>query len=73
MKLKFKAGDIVRCIDNGTEKYKGHGWKKDWEFVISYGKVFNDKNGNVYFPKNESGIYEHSLELVSSEPNYEIY
>ena len=74
MGLKFKIGDRVRCKLHDVKTYGGAGWENNMEFIIGKGNEYQDINNNVYFPDGEMrGIFEDFLELISSEPNYEVY
>jgi len=62
---KFKIGDTVRCVVNGTAfKPKANGYKPDKEFVVDF--IRRHIDGDIYFPKDEHGVFERDLILVKS-------
>jgi hypothetical protein len=62
---KFKIGDTVRCVVNGTAfKPKANGYKPDKEFVVDF--IRWDLDGGIYFPKDGNGVFECDLILVKS-------
>lgn len=62
---KFKIGDTVRCVVNGTAfKPEANGYKPDKEFVVDF--IRKTVGGDMYFPKDEHGVFECDLILVKS-------
>lgn len=62
---KFKIGDTVRCVVNGTAfKPKANGYKPDKEFVVDF--IRRHIDGDIYFPKDEHGVFERDLILVKN-------
>jgi len=60
---KFKIGDTVRCVVNGTAfKPNANGYKPDKEFVVDF--ICQTSGGDIYFPKDEHGVFECDLILV---------
>lgn len=60
---KFKVGDTVRCIgDRVAQKPSALGYKPDKEFIVN--SIRKDSDGDIYFPKDECGVYECDLILV---------
>lgn len=68
---KFKVGDKVMCVKNlkafkkitSRVDIRGHGWKKDFIFVIE--EITCPSGANIYWPKYHGGVYEPFLELAS--------
>lgn len=62
---KFNVGDLVKCIGESAVSNMGNssGWVKDKIFIIHEVRNINF-GGSCYFPLNESGVYEESLELI---------
>lgn len=77
--IKFKVGQIVRCIKNdeadatgeyGHNYYGGAGWKEGYEFKITDITIFGRP---VYWRGyTNNGVYEPFLELVVDIPKVEI-
>ena len=64
---KFKVGDTVRCVSNGTAIHpNAMGYKPDREFVVY--SVRGDTGGDLYFGKHDHGVYECDLILVKTLP-----
>ena len=70
--MKFKIGDIVRCIE--TLEPQGIGWKLGYEFKIkSRRKGGTSKNLNAYWPGiNNYAVFESALGLVKPAIREEI-
>ena len=66
-KPKFKVGDKVRCVDDGTNKIPrgGWGWELGKEFVIH--EISKTSAGESVFPKSGHGVYAYALELVGEK------
>lgn len=63
---KFKIGDKVRCVSNGTVIHpNAMGYKPDREFVVY--SVRGDTDGDLYFGKHDHGVHECDLILVKNE------
>ena len=64
--VKFKIGDTVRCVSNGTAIHpNAMGYKPDREFVVY--SVRRDTDGDLYFGKHDHGVHERDLILVKNE------
>ena len=65
---KFKIGDKVRCVENGTaSKPRAFGYKPGKEFVVD--SISKSSDGEyIYFPKDVLGVYECDLILVKELP-----
>lgn len=60
---KFKVGDTVRCVSNGTAIHpNAMGYKPDREFVVY--SVRGDTDGDLYFGKHDHGVHERDLILI---------
>ena len=65
---KFKIGDKVRCVENGTaSKPRALGYKPGKEFVVDSGSK-SSGGEYIYFPKDGLGVYECDLILVKELP-----
>ena len=66
--MKFKIGDVVRCIGNDRPDcaYKyGYGWEKGLIFTITSAMDVDNSNIACYFSgKDGCGVYEKYLELT---------
>jgi hypothetical protein len=64
---KFKIGDRVRCVENKAAlKPHALGYKSCREFVVEF--INKTIDGDIYFAKNDSGVFECDLILVKTLP-----
>ena len=64
---KFKIGDRVQCVENGTaNKPHALGYKPGKEFIVDF--IQKGKCEHIYFPKDDRGVYECDLILVKKLP-----
>jgi hypothetical protein len=63
---KFKIGDTVRCVENGVaSKPHALGYKPGKEFVVEF--INETIDGDIYFAKNDNGVFECDLVLVKED------
>jgi hypothetical protein len=60
--IKFKIGDMVKCVENPKARFKGCGWKLDFIFKIK--KI--DSLGIVWDGYGGGGVFTQFLKLVKS-------
>ena len=64
---KFKVGDTVRCVVNGTAfKPSAVGYEPDKEFVVN--SIQANEDGDIYFSKGGHGVFKCDLILVKTLP-----
>lgn len=66
---KFKIGDRVKCIGKSSGRldyestYAGAGWKKHFEFTITYIQRGHERKGDICSEGND-GVFEKWLEGI---------
>ena len=66
---KFKIGDTVQCVENGVaSKPHSLGYKPGKEFVVEF--INETIDGDIYFAKNDNGVFECDLVLVKEVKEY---
>lgn len=66
--MKFKIGDLVKCVDlnsgDSSSTSRGAGWELNKEFVVKH--ISSRHKESCYFPEKGAGVYEDWLELVDN-------